>query len=309
MTETLTFRRRSAVGEIQKNDDCVILHCHCYFTFQIHINSSSYIHTRFLIAPLLLASSTIARTFRSISVPGLPLPALRQPAYLSQCGQDYVLQRLFKNATGLFYVDLAAHDPAYLSSTYFLDRVLHWRGLCIEGNYQHFYALLAERTCDVVGAAVAGADAAPTAQFHLSSMAALSGIAGLSPHNPVSSGNLVTVPTSTLQDILEQANAPHTIDFLSLDVEGAEWLAMKDFDFKRFSFLVVIVERPQENLRNLLRAHRYQFVGLLSNAAHGEELWLLESFVKVVEQRDGKNALNPVSKLLQGYTGEQCFHQ
>jgi hypothetical protein len=138
MTETLTFRRRSAVGEIQKNDDCVILHCHCYFTFQIHINSSSYIHTRFLIAPLLLASSTIARTFRSISVPGLPLPALRQPAYLSQCGQDYVLQRLFKNATGLFYVDLAAHDPAYLSSTYFLDRVLHWRGLCIEGNYQHF---------------------------------------------------------------------------------------------------------------------------------------------------------------------------
>jgi hypothetical protein len=56
----------------------------------------------------------------------------------------------------------------------------------------------------------------------------------------------------------------------------------------------------------LLTSHRYQFVCMLSSDAHGEELWLHETFFKVVEQRDGKAALSAQS-LLRGFTGERCF--
>ena len=64
-----------------------------------------------------------------------------RPATWSQFSQDFVVAALFATViqpASRVYVDLAANNAIYDSNTYFLDKCLGWRGLCIEANA--FYA-------------------------------------------------------------------------------------------------------------------------------------------------------------------------
>ena len=50
----------------------------------------------------------------------------------------------------------------------------------------------------------------------------------------------------------EKANAPKVIDYLSLDVEGAELEVLKNFPFKKYKFLSMKIERPSKELNKIL---------------------------------------------------------
>ena len=47
---------------------------------------------------------------------------------------------------------------------------------------------------------------------------------------------------TTLTSIIEKSNAPREIDFLSLDVEGAELEVLKGIDFEKYSFKYMLIE-------------------------------------------------------------------
>ena len=42
---------------------------------------------------------------------------------------------------------------------------------------------------------------------------------------------------------------------MSLDVEGAEWHVMNQFNFTKYTFLVMTIERPTSQLHHLLGKH------------------------------------------------------
>ena len=64
---------------------------------------------------------------------------------------------------------------------------------------------------------------------------------------------VISVPTRTLDSILDEAQAPTPIDMLSIDVEGHETEVMRGFDFDRWQPLLILVEDHVNNLRT----HRY----------------------------------------------------
>ena len=71
------------------------------------------------------------------------------------------------------------------------------------------------------------------------------GIAGFD--QPEKKGTeLLTVSVARL---LDDFGAPAVIDYLSLDIEGAEWYAFSTFPWHRFVFLTITVERPSTELR------------------------------------------------------------
>lgn len=74
---------------------------------------------------------------------------------------------------------------------------------------------------------------------------------------------IIDVPTTTLQVELDKFNAPRLIDFLSLDVEGAEWIALRNFDFNKYQFVCMAIERPNESLDIMLEKHGYRQVAHL----------------------------------------------
>ena len=62
-----------------------------------------------------------------------------------------------------------------------------------------------------------------------------------------------SLPTRTLDSILEEADAPVPIDLLSIDVEGHETEVLRGFDFSRWQPLLILVEDHVNNLQT----HRY----------------------------------------------------
>ena len=72
----------------------------------------------------------------------------------------------------------------------------------------------------------------------------------------------VVVETITLGDVLDVAGAPAHVDFLSLDVEGAEFEILETFPFDRRSFGLLVVEHAyvkekQDKILKLLEGAGY----------------------------------------------------
>ena len=174
----------------------------------------------------------------------------------SQRGQDWIVAALLGCKQDGYFIDLAANSAIHLSNTLALERNLGWSGLCIEANPRYLPGL-AQRKCDVVRAAV-GAPTGSKATFVFRGR--LGGILGKGMDNTER-----TFPWNgqhgedegseemrlvSLADLLKAVGAPRDIDYMSLDVEGAESLVMVGFRWSQYRFRVITVERPvQQQIR------------------------------------------------------------
>jgi hypothetical protein len=75
----------------------------------------------------------------------------------------------------------------------------------------------------------------------------------------------VEFTTVTLGDILERAKAPSFIDFVSLDIEGAELDALRGFPFDKYQIGALDVEHNYEEpkrseIEALMKSHGYKRV-------------------------------------------------
>ncbi len=67
----------------------------------------------------------------------------------------------------------------------------------------------------------------------------------------------VLLHTVTLNTLLRYFNTPKVVQYLSMDLEGSEYEALKLFDFKSHTFLTISIERPSELLHRLLTSNNY----------------------------------------------------
>jgi type II secretory pathway pseudopilin PulG len=181
----------------------------------------------------------------------------------SQKGQDlWVLEtvgsKLRANDRGrpLFFVDLAANQPIKLSNSKKLEDN-GWTGLCIDGNQDLVSRLRNERTCAVVEAVVDACDGHRVSWLGHGTDP-LGGIVGMEYDNR--EGGEAERVTTTLESILVSTGAPSVIDYLSLDVEGAEWRVLQHFPFERYTFRSITVERPPPWLNRLLVQKGYLWI-------------------------------------------------
>lgn len=72
--------------------------------------------------------------------------------------------------------------------------------------------------------------------------------------------------------LLDKFEVPAVVDYLSLDIEGAEYEVMRNFPFDSYKIKLLTVERPNAQLKSLLREQGYVFVTSSYNR-HGDELW------------------------------------
>ena len=70
--------------------------------------------------------------------------------------------------------------------------------------------------------------------------------------------------------------------YFSLDVEGAESLVMSDFPFEKYKFKIMTIERPTDDLKDLLRNHGYKQIMKLT--LWGETLWVNTNLIDLSEE-------------------------
>lgn len=168
-----------------------------------------------------------------------------------------------------FFVDLAANHALNLSNTLYLEQN-DWNGVCIEGNPDYWYDLGRYRMCSIVGAFVGGKPSEDGKQVEVALRGVLGGIAAEGMDNAKQT-NTVSRELVSINTVFQEMNVPSMIDYLSLDVEGAESLVMHDFPWDQYRFRFLTVERPKDDLKALFEANGYIMITRITS--WGETLW------------------------------------
>ena len=176
----------------------------------------------------------------------------------SQVGQDALVLDMLGHKRGGFFVDAAANDATLGSNSWVLEREYEWNGLCIEANPRYFFDL-ARRRCTLVAAVLGGTDNEIVSFASRRDHPSLSQIADRRGH-VAGVSDVQQLPAVPLASVLRGVGAPRTIDYLSLDLEGAEEAALRNFPWQSYQFLTLTVERPPEALQRALWAAGYVFV-------------------------------------------------
>lgn len=161
------------------------------------------------------------------------LRALHKGQASSQFGQDmFLFNNFFKEMTckGIkgVYIDSGTNDPEVLSNTFFFDKCLGWRGICVEPSDEYHESILAKRSCDLF----AGCINSQSGQAKFSG----EGVGGF-----VSENGEKTISCLSLADLMQQFHINH-VDLWSLDVEGHEVDILNATNFDELSIDYLLVE-------------------------------------------------------------------
>ncbi|PXF40377.1 Protein Star [Gracilariopsis chorda] len=167
----------------------------------------------------------------------------------SQFAQDaYLYVKHFNrlNRRGV-YLDVASNDAIKISNTYFMDRCLGWRGLCVEANPKYYERIFRERSCQLVPTCASATDG-EVVQFKL--RGEIGGVVGDTyKYGNNSKGTLTEARCMSVQTMLDRSKTTH-VDYMSLDVEGHEVEVLKGIDWERARIDVISVE-ANENFERL----------------------------------------------------------
>jgi FkbM family methyltransferase len=175
----------------------------------------------------------------------------------SQIGQDiWVVETALPDKRDGFFVDVGSGDGVAASNTKLLEE-RGWKGVCVDPFPTH----MESRTCQMFKEVVFS-EAGKTMTFHTAGE--LGGLASTLGEWKAYAEKAPTVDftTVTLGDILARAKAPSRIDFMSLDIEGAELEALRGFPFDRYQLGALAVEHNFEepkrsDIEALLKNHGY----------------------------------------------------
>lgn len=169
---------------------------------------------------------------------------MQQTLSYAQRYEDMHLLRCFETQQSGFYIDIGAGHPVY-DNVSFAFYLRGWRGITVEPN--PWLAQLSEavrprdaRIQSLLGASAGEATYYLVEDFHgFSTTVESHARAAHSEYGKRSKA--MTMPVTTLRALCEQ-HAPTEIDFLKVDVEGAERAVIEGGDWQRFRPKVAVLE-------------------------------------------------------------------
>jgi len=180
--------------------------------------------------------------------------------FYSEMGQDiWVIGKVFPGVEDAYFVDIGCGDGTEASNSKALEE-LGWTGVAVDP----FPTNWDDRKCLVLEEVVYSTQG-EVVTFRKAGL-----LGGIDKHidawrEEVVSQPLVEFTTTTIGDVLERANAPSFIHYMSLDVEGAEYEVLRVFPFDKYRVGALTVEHnleepKRQQIRDLLEANGYRFV-------------------------------------------------
>jgi FkbM family methyltransferase len=165
--------------------------------------------------------------------------------FYSQYNQDrYLETNIFKGYKNGFYVDVGAHDGISINNTLYFEKNNNWTGINIEPIKKVFDRLVINRPNDInLNCAVCNNDGETDFFCNTGYTEMISGIKdnfdirhfNRLQHDNLQTGStteVIKVKTKKLETILDENNIKH-INYLSIDVEGAEFEVIKSINFNK----------------------------------------------------------------------------
>lgn len=182
----------------------------------------------------------------------------------TQLNQD-IFALLINQFSNGFFIEIGANDGYTLSNTVYLEEYFGWRGILVEPNSKYLPTLKKRSNSIIVNKAI-------TSQAGKEEFIDAGLYGGIKSHldtahsSHTKNSNSILVDCMTLQEILDSSKAPKQIDFISIDVEGAEVPIVKQMvaSDRRFKCGCIEYNSRMEDYRKMAY--------LLSNSGY-EILW------------------------------------
>lgn len=209
------------------------------------------------------------------------------PSMFSQFKQDYYLFiNHFKNKIGAgVYLDVATNEPITISNTFFFDRCLHWKGICVEPNDKYKSAIARERSCKLIPTCV-GNEEGKVVTFH--NNGGRGGIVGETFKNmkrlrqATGYVDMSNLTCTTMRTVLRNANVAE-VDYMSLDVEGHELEVLKGLGISDVVIKVISIELSQStvsSIESFMTEHGYVRHFMQRSSRLGEDAVFLHKSVR-----------------------------
>jgi len=182
----------------------------------------------------------------------------------SQFSQDLFVLKESKYKRGGFFVEFGATNGIEGSNSYFLEREYSWSGILAEPAKCWATELSRNRNA-VIDHRCVWVVSGQQIEFHEADVPTLSTMSLFKDsdmHTSArSNGSSYMVETVSLIDLLDQHNAPKTIDYLSIDTEGSELAILSAFDFSKYDVKIISCEHnwtsDREQIFSLLTSKGY----------------------------------------------------
>ena len=158
-------------------------------------------------------------------------------------GIDSLINNIFKNNNKGFYVDIGCGHPIKNNNTYLLNKK-GWYGINIDLDNDNIDLFDIYRPSDQnISTAISDKIGEEDLFFYHNKSAINTINKKAADYQKAKVSNIKKIKTNTLNNVLNNSKYSNLeIDFLSIDIEGSELLALKEFDFIKYNPKVIVVE-------------------------------------------------------------------
>ena len=158
-------------------------------------------------------------------------------------GVDSLVNNIFKNNDKGFYVDIGCGHPVKNNNTYLLNKK-GWHGINIDLDNENINLFDIYRPSDQnISTAISDKIGEEDLFFYHSKSAINTIIKKTANYQKAKVSSIKKIKTNTLNNVLNNSKYNNLeIDFLSIDIEGSEFLALKNFDFYKYNPKVIVIE-------------------------------------------------------------------
>jgi FkbM family methyltransferase len=178
----------------------------------------------------------------------------------SQGNEEVIIRDFFQDRRDGMFLDVGCAWPIKNNNTYYLEERLGWYGIAIDALPEYARPWRKRRNSKFFNYIVTDHGGSIETFFR----SALLGVSAfrppIAPDGSLTSYEEVKVPTTTLTQLLDRNHVRH-VDLVSMDIEGAEPLALAGFDIDRFKPTLLCVEVHTEvrgQVADYFQAHGYQ---------------------------------------------------
>lgn len=179
----------------------------------------------------------------------------------SQSDEELIIRDFFQDRRKGFFLDVGCAWPMKYNNTYYLEARLNWRGIGIDGLPDFAAAWQQKRKRSKFFNYIVTDHSGTTETFYRAELLGISSTRPLpDPGGKPIKYDEIKVPTITLNELLRKQGVTK-IDFVSMDIEGGELLALAGFDIDRFKPELLCIEAHVGNREKILTyfaAHGYE---------------------------------------------------
>lgn len=170
----------------------------------------------------------------------------------SQHDEEIVIRDFFQDRRDGFFLDVGCAWPQKGSTTFYLERHLGWHGIGVDAVAEYGPQWAKTRPASKFANFLVIDEVKEDVTFYKAKWWGVSSMHKEQVEKMIGEKyDEITVPSITIDKLLEAAEV-EKIDFLSMDIEGAQMQALKGFDIKRWKPDLVCIEAYQPDRPKML---------------------------------------------------------